>query len=68
MLATEAGQKIRIARIKKGLTQTELAARLKVNQSTVGCWEIGMNFPKAKNLRKLADTLDLSIDDLMKVV
>lgn len=67
MLATEAGQKIRIARIKKGLTQTELAAKLKVNQSTVGCWEIGLNFPKASNLRKLSKLLDLSIDDLMKV-
>ena len=67
MLASQAGQMIRIARIKKGLTQTELARKLKVNQSTVGCWEIGVNFPKASNLRKLSKLLDLSIDDLMRV-
>lgn len=60
------GQMIRDARLRKGWTQTELAARLKVKQGTVGCWEIGYTFPRPKTLVQLSDLLEIPIDKLLK--
>lgn len=62
----EVGNRIKIARIKQGLTQTELSRLLNVSQATVGCWEIGYTFPKASNLVKLSEILKIPIDKLMK--
>lgn len=47
-----------------GLTQKELAANLKVQQSTVAMWETGESMPRAGLLPALAQILNCTIDDL----
>ena len=46
MNRAKAGVLIRDARLKNGMTQTELARKLNVKQGTVGAWEIGYSFPR----------------------
>ena len=52
-------------RIKKGLTQGQLADILGCPQATISRWEQGTNSPSTKSLRALAKALDCSIDDLI---
>lgn len=48
-----------------GATQTQIAERLNVAQSTVATWEINENsYPRAELLPTLADLLHCTIDDL----
>lgn len=53
------------ARINAGLTQTEAARRLGVDQSAVSFWESGKKHPRASMLVKIADLYCCSIDELM---
>ena len=57
---------IRKLRRDKGLSQFELAELLGINQSAVAQWETGKTAPNFKRLKKLAEILDCSVDDLMK--
>jgi transcriptional regulator with XRE-family HTH domain len=59
------GKKIKVMRIKRGLTQKQLADRLGVKQQNVSDWERGERSPSVKNLKKLADVLNCRIDDLI---
>lgn len=47
-----------------GLTQNDVATRLKIQQSTVAMWETGESMPRAGLLPKLAKLLNCSIDAL----
>ena len=67
MTRVEAGKVIRVARIKAGMTQDELARKLKVSQATVGCWEIGYTMPRPKSLVKLCELLDIPVDSILRV-
>lgn len=53
------------ARINTGLSQTEVARRLGVDQSSVSCWESGRRMPRAIMLVKLAELYCCTIDELM---
>ena len=66
MKRSEVGNKIRIARITKGMTQTELAQKMHVSQGAVGSWEIGYTLPRAGNLAKLSELLEIPVDDILK--
>ena len=57
---------IRELRIRKGLSQKELADILKVAQPSVYSWESGRSAPSAKLLPALAAALGCSIDDLFR--
>lgn len=57
---------IRKLRRDKGLSQFELAELLGINQSAVAQWETGKTAPNFKRLKKLAEILGCSVDDLMK--
>lgn len=57
---------IRELRIRKGLSQKELADILKVAQPSVYSWESGRCAPSAKLLPALAAALGCSIDDLFR--
>lgn len=46
--------RLKILRIKAGLTQQEIAKRLEVSQGAVCWWEKGVNKPLAKYQRELA--------------
>lgn len=44
---------LRKLRIKAGLTQTELAAKVGVAAKTIWCWEEGIHTPHRERLKKL---------------
>lgn len=56
--------KIKELRHEKGLTQSELATLLGVNQTAVGKYERGELEPNIHTLKKLADIFECSIDYL----
>lgn len=56
---------LKARRMKKGLSQGELAIRLNVVRQTVSKWEKGVSVPDAETLIKLADLLDTSVNDLL---
>lgn len=55
---------IRAARIRRGLTQRELAECVGVNRSTVSAWEQGRSVPRYDHIDALALALYCSIDTL----
>ena len=60
------GQMIRLARIKKGMTQSDLAGVMNVSQGAVGQWESGITLPKARNIAKLSEVLEIPVEKLLK--
>lgn len=60
------GKFIREVRLEKGLTQRELADMLHVSNKAVSKWENGVGFPDIKLLEPLADSLDVSLLELMQ--
>ncbi|MCO5542108.1 helix-turn-helix domain-containing protein [Enterococcus faecalis] len=62
----EIGEKIKIARNNKGFTQEELANQVNVSRTAVSNWENGRNYPDLKTLIQISDTLNMSIDKLLK--
>ncbi len=52
-------------RKQKGLTQVQLAALLDVHPSVVTRWERGLAQPRSKALDKLANILEISVQELM---
>lgn len=55
--------KIKLARIKRGVTQRELAEKLGVNRVTVVGYEKCK--PQAKTLYKVAKALEIEIEELL---
>ena len=58
------GDRIRAARLAKGLNQMELGEKLDVSFQAVSSWETGKFIPDSEHLPVLARTLDLSLDAL----
>lgn len=58
--------KIKALRERTGVTQSELAEKLHVGQSTVAMWENGENMPRADKLPELARILQCEISDLFE--
>jgi transcriptional regulator with XRE-family HTH domain len=52
-------------RLKRGLTQEELARKADVPTVSVSHFETGHRFPNAESLRRLADALGVSADFLL---
>ena len=59
------GEKIRLARRKRGLSQEQLAEKLAVSRSAVAKWETGKGLPDVGNLRMLSRLLQVSVDHLL---
>lgn len=57
--------RIRELRKAQKLSQQELAARLRVDRSTIAKWETGTNSPRIDKLRQLAKVLNCSLEDLV---
>jgi len=51
-------------RIKKGLSQKEVAARLSVSQPSYAQYENGKRNPKLETVQKIADALGVSVTEL----
>ena len=60
------GQMIRLARMKKGMTQADLAENIGVSQGAVGQWEQGMTIPRPKHIVRLSSLLDIPVEELLK--
>lgn len=62
----DVGTIIKVARIRKGLTQEELAEKVGVKKSAVAKWENGrVSEIKRSNLKNLAEALDLPPTQLL---
>lgn len=58
-------QRLKAARVAKGLTQQEVATKFDVKKATVSAWETGAGAPDALRLRSLARLYDVSADALL---
>ena len=62
---SDTNNKIKNARLAKGLTQRGLAAQTGISQNAISTWELGKAKPRAKNLKLIASALDCNVEDLM---
>lgn len=60
------GKQIKLFRIEKGLSQEELASLLHISRQTISKWENGNSVPDADMLVRIADLLDVTVNDLLK--
>jgi len=59
-------QNIHQIRKQKGFSQQELAEKINVNKQTIVEWEKGTTNPDIEDLLKLSQTLEVSVDSLLK--
>ncbi len=57
---------IRTARLAATLTQAALADKVGVKQKDISRWENGVREPSAMWIKKLAEALNVSADELLK--
>ena len=62
------GESLRRMRMRKGLTQQQLASRLKVDRTSVTNWETGRHMPDVATISLLADALGVDTAALMAAV
>ena len=58
-------QRLKYSRKNKGLTQSELANRIKTTKGTISNYENGYSTPSNEMLISLANALDVSVDYLL---
>jgi len=56
------GEKIKLARNEKGLTQVELAEKLGISRSAIACYETERRTPDFKDLQNIASMLGVSVE------
>ena len=59
------GQSVRYLRLKQGITQEELAFRAEINMNSVSTLEQGINNIKIKTLYKIAEALNVNINEIL---
>ena len=60
------GETIAYLRKEKGMTQNELAEKMNVTDKAVSKWERDLSCPDINTISKLADILDISVEELLK--
>ena len=55
---------LKAARVNMGLTQAEVAARLKISTGTLKNWESGKTFPKQPQIEALCELYGVTYDNL----
>ncbi len=58
-------ENLKTLRKQKGFTQEELAIRVSVVRQTVSKWEKGLSVPDADALQRIADVLDVGVNELL---
>lgn len=58
-------ENLRRIRESKGISKSELARRIDVSDVQIGYWESGKNEPRMGKVQQLADTLGVTMDDLI---
>lgn len=56
---------LKIMRIKRNLTQKQLAEKVGVKYMTISYYEVGVRYPRRDILEKLAEALDCEIKDIV---
>ena len=64
-LIKEFGDHLKSLRTSKNLSQVELAFRGDFDRNYIGMLERGERNPSLKNLKRLADALEISLPDLL---
>ena len=59
------GQSVRYLRMKQKLSQEELAYRSELNINSISTLERGLNNIKIKTLYRIAEALNLDVDDIL---
>ena len=65
MKETILAMKLKEYREKNKLTQSMLAELLEVSDKTISKWELGATYPSKKNMIKIAEELDISLETLL---
>lgn len=60
-------ENLKTARIRKGLTQKDIAERIGVAKSTYSLYESGNREPNVQTIKKIADILNTSADTLLGI-
>lgn len=63
----EFGSNLKKYREQKKIKQSELAEKIGVNQKDISRWERGERVPGAENIKKIAETLNVSADKLLGI-
>lgn len=58
-------ENLKIARERKGLSQKDLAENIGVAKSTYSLYESGNREPNVQTIKKIADVLEVSADELL---
>lgn len=58
-------ERLKMLRLQRGMTQTELAAALRIGQTTVAAYENGNHEPQIFSLLSYADFFGCSVDFLL---
>jgi len=58
---------MKIARLKKGLNQSELAELVGVQSKIISRYETGVNYPTVDTLLKISEALNVSVDYLLGI-
>ena len=66
MKAQTFGAMVAALRKEKGMTQQDLADKMGVTDKAVSKWERNLSYPDTASLPKLAETLGVSVDELMQ--
>ncbi len=62
----EIGKKLKEARINSGLTQENVAEKIKVSRQTISNWENEKSYPDIVSVIELSDLYSISLDNLLK--
>ena len=60
-------ENLKIARERKGISQKDLAERIGVAKSTYSLYESGNREPNVQTIKKIADILNVSADELLGI-
>ena len=59
-------ENLKVLRLKKGMSQEELAVRIHVVRQTVSKWEKGQVIPEVEKIVELSKVFDVTVDYLLK--
>lgn len=59
------GQRVRYIRLKRGLSQEELAFKANLNMNSISTLERGLNNVKIKTLYSIAAALDVNVEEIL---
>lgn len=60
------GDKLKEARLKKNMTQEEVAEKIFVSRQSISNWENNKTYPDIGNVIALSDLYEISLDELLK--